>query len=613
MKDLSESLRDSEGAQNANNRALIQEISSLKLAAYFRTLTWMARNGAVSTTNIGTLAALYDVQDALHIDCDEAKRHLLVFWCTTALSATSTTPVETSTLALAAQPATFRRLLDSFISLRPQDRSMVYNLALLPSFYGLLRAALSFEATLDSNACMQALHTHRNWEWAIRYVLVESADYADLLPLHVARQLALQARVPADGAKSEPKGYSLAETLLWLLASMSHYPHFRAKVLHATLGGRINVASGNVLVLLDLLIETMEDIALAAEMRLLPRLADVIDVARQRVANGDGASTSSNPSKTLLVSLRLASRVSNWLSSLDKQDSATQQRRQRVLDAAGILGDPARLDLLLQSCIDLLAPVIRLRPLAPAQYEVLEPMIRPAYALAGSLASLDARCASVMLDTLTSHHQQPPSASSLDDIPLSRCHTLAGLLAPQAREAVASRATELSAYYEFASALVYSSITSHMHEVQVIDAGIRLGLQLAAEGALVPSACMRTIELLHQAARLASSKKDHPVAQALRAELGRIYGDLEARSAPDSSEQTLLLAGDVFSRIVLQYQEALALPPYREALAALMAVIGTNHDSVDEPGMDGNTVSDNVLPNSWVVRAQAELANQIKA
>ena len=80
---------------------------------------------------------------------------------------------------LAASPEGFSRILDSFVSLRPQERHVRFNSELLPAFYGLLRAALSFEPARA--ACISTLATHRNWEWAIRYILVESLDYANLL------------------------------------------------------------------------------------------------------------------------------------------------------------------------------------------------------------------------------------------------------------------------------------------------------------------------------------------------------------------------------------------------------------------------------------------------
>ena len=43
-----------------------------------------------------------------------------------------------------------------------------------------LALSLSLTLTRGGAACAQVLQTHRNWEWAIRYVLIESADYAQV-------------------------------------------------------------------------------------------------------------------------------------------------------------------------------------------------------------------------------------------------------------------------------------------------------------------------------------------------------------------------------------------------------------------------------------------------
>ena len=44
-------------------------------------------------------------------------------------------------------------------------------LSTLPSFYGLLRAMLECD---PERGCLEILRTHRNWEWAIKYLLIES-------------------------------------------------------------------------------------------------------------------------------------------------------------------------------------------------------------------------------------------------------------------------------------------------------------------------------------------------------------------------------------------------------------------------------------------------------
>lgn len=67
-------------------------------------------------------------------------------------------------LAVASTPHLFHKLLDTFVSLRPNDLFLQYNLQFLPPFYGLLSAIL---ASAGGAACAQVLQTHRNWEWAL--------------------------------------------------------------------------------------------------------------------------------------------------------------------------------------------------------------------------------------------------------------------------------------------------------------------------------------------------------------------------------------------------------------------------------------------------------------
>jgi hypothetical protein len=203
-KELSLQIREAPDPRDVpGNKALLQEHSSMRLAAYFRVLTWMVKNGAVASVPLAPLLSCYDAQDVQHIEHDESKRHLITFWYYAALAPQPSGPVHASALMLAAQPNTFRRLLDSHVSLRPKERSIQYNQQLLTPFYGLMRAVLEYETVEPpSYDCHQVLHTHRNWEWAVRYILIETSDYASLLPLHAAR---LPNRL-GEGRKPLPEG-----------------------------------------------------------------------------------------------------------------------------------------------------------------------------------------------------------------------------------------------------------------------------------------------------------------------------------------------------------------------------------------------------------------------
>ena len=228
----------------APNKAILDELAPMRLSPYFRVLTWCVQNGAVPTYHgLGPLCALYDVQDGHHWDCDDTKRHLVTFWHSAAL-APQLAALHNSALAIAAHPPTFDRLLDSFISLRPQERNIQFNREFLPRFYGLLHAAVSHET--HGPACVHRLVMHRNWVWAIRYVVMESTDYTSLMPLH------FQSKTPPVAQDA-----SLSETFLALLRLSCTVPEFRKKMLLTVLGIKNEdvLRKPNVLVLLDMLME----------------------------------------------------------------------------------------------------------------------------------------------------------------------------------------------------------------------------------------------------------------------------------------------------------------------------------------------------------------------
>ena len=155
-----------------------------------------------------------------------------------------------------------KRLLDSFVSLRPNSRSIEYNRELLPYFYGLMRLALEgpsgtatgtttnipclqvgsrcapsclcrraiFYPRLCAHTSLQVLLSHRNWEWAIKYLLVESQEYCLL----------------SGGGESD----RLGPALMWLLKQSSSSPPFRQRILTATLSAlKLPVHSKNIVTL----------------------------------------------------------------------------------------------------------------------------------------------------------------------------------------------------------------------------------------------------------------------------------------------------------------------------------------------------------------------------
>ena len=188
-------------------KAALDDPPPPRLAPYFRVCAWCVRHGAApcgshtpdatSDALLNELALAYTVQDSHHWECDMTKLEMV---CLHVAAPTLTppclhyavptlcrayTPCASHTcsahqirfwhelvvapqpggphgpLAVASTPHLFRKLLDTFVSLRPNELFLQFNREYLPPFYGLLRAVLA----RGGAACAQVLQTHRNWEW----------------------------------------------------------------------------------------------------------------------------------------------------------------------------------------------------------------------------------------------------------------------------------------------------------------------------------------------------------------------------------------------------------------------------------------------------------------
>ena len=549
-KELGPEPRDGQGGQ----RMAQDDVAPTRLAAYFRVLTWCARNGGIPSVPIMPLAVCYDVQDGHHWECDEAKKQLVLFWHVAAL-APQPQSAQSSALALAANPNTFRRLLDSFVSLRPQERHMRYNRELLPPFYGLLHAAMSYEP--NRKQCLHTLATHRNWEWAIKYVLTESSDYANLL----AAQRSVQAQPLGPPQENTPLSFTL---LALLEPCASAFSMFRQKILsHMLEEERTNFGSSNVLALLELLVTESEDKALVADHRTLHALTSIAEAAYSRA-------TEHGNWDALEAILKIISRVAEFIAKLPREQNA---RKLRALQVWGIGADPQRAMPLLNVLFALLAPVLGRVPetaaaaavqqigpqigpqMAPAGPQTPPPSMRAlSFELATQLAVCDAHCARTVLVTLLQHHDTATAVPVHDDS-MHSVQTLAGLQSPHPAVVVAQlHGEQLVPYYEFAVGLLYAALNGHLHDSGVLTMAMRLALLLTvrhptmprvstccclpaapppprprphcggvcvpwtqAETSVLPSACERFTRLVKQAAALVST--NHTIGVHLALEL----------------------------------------------------------------------------------------------
>ena len=356
---------------------------------------------------------------------------------------------------------------------------------------------------------------------AIRYVLIESSDYAQL---------------PAE---AEPEG-SLGQSLMYLLRSSCASADFRRRVLAATLQcKKLPHNTGNVLALLELTIADDDGGAgldAAIELDVLPQLCSCLDHP-QGVAYIEGQRW-----RQLHGLLRLICRCTQ---RIRHQSTDDEPRRQRVLLAleSALGGGQALLNMvfvLLQASLGLRTEATSrgggpnrseavLRALPPERFRPLQLVC---FELAIALAALSRQWAALIVGSLLVHHSsrgaELPSAdaaahveqrlaaaaaaaaakdAAAEDLAAhtERPATLAGLSMVEARREVAANAERLSRYYEFATDLIVGSLQEH-EEPAVVAPCIRLALVLATETSVLPRAHGKLMQLLVSVARARPSK-----------------------------------------------------------------------------------------------------------
>ena len=227
---------------------------------------------------------------------------------------------------------------------------------------------------------------------AIRYVLIESSDYAQL---------------PAE---AEPEG-SLGQSLMYLLRSSCVSADFRRRVLTATLQcKKLPHNTGNVLTLLELTIAEDDGGAgldAAIDLDVLPQLCSCLD-APQGLAYVEGQRW-----RQLHGLLRLICRCAQ---RIRHQSTDDEPRRQRVLLALESAGDGQALlnmvMVLLRASLGLRTETSRsgpnrseavLRALPPDRFRPLQLVC---YELAIALAALSSQWAELIVGYLLVHRRR---------------------------------------------------------------------------------------------------------------------------------------------------------------------------------------------------------------
>lgn len=106
--------------------------------------------------------------DQHHFECDENKYELSTLYAQVLESSPE------SVRWLSRNERLCQSFMDYYISIRPGDKYRVYNNSSLPPFYKILNACCDHEHFLER------LATHRNFDWALRYLFMETGDYPNV-------------------------------------------------------------------------------------------------------------------------------------------------------------------------------------------------------------------------------------------------------------------------------------------------------------------------------------------------------------------------------------------------------------------------------------------------
>eukprot|EP00698_Gefionella_okellyi_P025572 TRINITY_DN9417_c0_g1_i1.p1 TRINITY_DN9417_c0_g1~~TRINITY_DN9417_c0_g1_i1.p1 ORF type:complete len:2658 (-),score=590.22 TRINITY_DN9417_c0_g1_i1:2579-10552(-) len=142
-------------------------------------------------TYYGQLFALWDLLNAYHFDCDENKKELVVL-------VHKFIQDKANLEHLALDTVRSHQLLDFYISLRPEMRAIQYNNSAQSVFYSII-----YELAMFSGTYLGAVSEHNNWNWAIRYFVVEGGEsYPDVTPVVMKLAVECVNRVSEFGPRS---------------------------------------------------------------------------------------------------------------------------------------------------------------------------------------------------------------------------------------------------------------------------------------------------------------------------------------------------------------------------------------------------------------------------
>lgn len=258
------------------------DVGHWKLVFYFRLLKWYAR-GTKEKNMFGKyfkeFSVLFYQADNFRLVCDENKKELINFWHHVTQDNTQNTNL------LINDEKLFHRLLDFWISLNPNPRYKQYNSSSLPPFYSLILLTCK-----ENSKCLEKIVFHHNFEWAIRYLYLETTEYEET-----------------------------AKIIFEILTMCCTYPAFRQKHIMQILAGEKNTPKFNIHTLrfLQILLKTPEDQILFCKHQGLQQLVIFIEMRQDR--------TESELLVQIDLCLDIMAKAISWMMVDNIQEPATIQ------------------------------------------------------------------------------------------------------------------------------------------------------------------------------------------------------------------------------------------------------------------------------------------------
>jgi len=109
------------------------------------------------------------VIDEQHYACDENKRFMVDYWYQVCVD------YPDNVKSIVTNDKTVGKIYDFFISISPSERYVRYNQYALPSFYSVILLCAT-----QSPRFLQTWMNHTNFEWAVKYLYLETPDYSQV-------------------------------------------------------------------------------------------------------------------------------------------------------------------------------------------------------------------------------------------------------------------------------------------------------------------------------------------------------------------------------------------------------------------------------------------------